>query len=115
MIRGPGIPAGFTSRHLALNIDLAPTIVDMAGLTVGGGKDLPLFDGMSLLPILTSEDENFGYSRQSFLVEYHGETNGNRPVPPSCVNRVDDQVWLLETLSDTFGWQSKSGAANWGQ
>ena len=98
MVRGPGIPAGLTSRHLVLNIDLAPTIVDMAGLTVeGGGRDLPLFDGLSLLPILTSQG-NFGYSRQSFLVEYHGETNGNRPVPPACVNRVDNQVWLMADI-----------------
>ena len=98
MVRGPGVPAGLTSRHLALNIDLAPTIVDMAGLTVeGGGRDLPLFDGLSLLPILTSQG-NFEYSRHSFLVEYHGETNGNRAVPPACVNRVDNQVGLMADI-----------------
>ena len=105
MVRGPGVPAGLTSRHLALNIDLAPTIVDMAGLTIEGGRrDLPLFDGLSLLPMLTSQG-NFGYSRQSFLVEYHGETNGNRPVPPACVNRVDNQVWLM---ADIFFRSSRS-------
>jgi arylsulfatase A-like enzyme len=43
--RGPGIPAGAVSRQLVGNIDLAPTITQLAGARPGR-----TFDGQSLLP-----------------------------------------------------------------
>lgn len=46
VIRGPGIPAGKRVTTIAANIDLAPTILDVADATAG----LPL-DGRSLIPI----------------------------------------------------------------
>jgi len=45
LIRGPGIPRGQTSSELVANVDLAPTIVDIARAT----PDKPM-DGRSLLP-----------------------------------------------------------------
>jgi N-acetylglucosamine-6-sulfatase len=45
VIRGPGIPQGRTAHDLAINADLAPTIVQLAGAKPG----LPM-DGRSLLP-----------------------------------------------------------------
>jgi arylsulfatase A-like enzyme len=45
VIRGPGIPAGVTVEDLAVNADLAPTILDAAGATGGLAQD-----GRSLLP-----------------------------------------------------------------
>ncbi len=45
IVRGPGIPAGGVSRQLVGNIDLAPTIVQLAGASPGRS-----FDGQSLLP-----------------------------------------------------------------
>jgi N-acetylglucosamine-6-sulfatase len=45
LIRGPGFPAGATRRQLVGNIDLAPTIVELAGAAPGR-----LMDGESLLP-----------------------------------------------------------------
>ena len=45
-IRGPGFPAGATRRQLVGNIDLAPTIVELAGATAGRAMD-----GESLLPL----------------------------------------------------------------
>jgi N-acetylglucosamine-6-sulfatase len=45
LMRGPGIPAGRVSRELVANIDLAPTLVGLAGATAG-----KTVDGRSLMP-----------------------------------------------------------------
>jgi arylsulfatase A-like enzyme len=47
MIRGPGIPANVQRNKLVSNIDLAPTIVALAGATSG-----LTMDGTSLLPLI---------------------------------------------------------------
>ena len=46
LMRGPGIPAGVTIPDLAINADLAPTIVDLANATPGLEMD-----GRSLIPV----------------------------------------------------------------
>lgn len=48
VIVGPGIVAGSKSTALAMNIDLAPTFLDLAGLPAS-----PTMDGHSLVPLLT--------------------------------------------------------------
>jgi arylsulfatase A-like enzyme len=45
IMRGPGIPAGRVSRELVANIDLAPTLLELAGATAG-----KTVDGRSLMP-----------------------------------------------------------------
>lgn len=45
LVRGPGIPKGRVSRELVMNVDLAPTIVQLAG-----GAPGRKMDGRSLLP-----------------------------------------------------------------
>jgi N-acetylglucosamine-6-sulfatase len=45
-IRGPGIPRGVNIGDLAINADLAPTIVDVANATPG-----LVMDGLSLIPV----------------------------------------------------------------
>ena len=46
ILRGPGIPKGRTSRELVANVDLAPTILDVADARPRGRA----LDGRSLLP-----------------------------------------------------------------
>lgn len=46
MIRGPGVPRGVLRSQLVGNVDLAPTILDVAGATAGRMQD-----GRSLLPL----------------------------------------------------------------
>ena len=48
MIRGPGIAPGTETEAVALMIDIAPTILDMAGIVRP-----EQMDGKSLLPLLT--------------------------------------------------------------
>ena len=52
LMRGPGIQAGATRESLVANIDLAPTILDIAGAT-----SLRTMDGRSLVPLLAQEQE----------------------------------------------------------
>ena len=50
LVRGPGVARGTTRDALVANIDLAPTILDLAGAT-----PLRVMDGRSLVPDLATE------------------------------------------------------------
>ena len=43
----PGIKAGTTITQPVMNIDVAPTLLDLAGLSIP-----PIMDGMSMVPLL---------------------------------------------------------------
>ena len=47
IIKGPGVPANIAIESPVVSIDLAPTILDMAGISIP--KQM---DGVSLLPLL---------------------------------------------------------------
>ncbi len=61
VIRGPGVPKGAHLDAMALNIDLAPTFADMAGI-----QTPDFVDGRSFLPLLADPAHPW---RRSFLVE----------------------------------------------
>jgi N-acetylglucosamine-6-sulfatase len=58
--------AGSTPAEIALSIDLAPTLLEVAGLTPGAA-----IQGRSLVPVLQGQAERW---RESFLVEYFSDT-----------------------------------------
>jgi N-acetylglucosamine-6-sulfatase len=62
LIRGPGIPQNRTSQELTMNVDLAPTIVDIADATATGRK----MDGRSMLPYATNPRKR---SRRPIMLE----------------------------------------------
>ena len=50
MVRGPGVDSNKVIKDVVVNIDLAPTIVEM------GGQDMNSADGISFLPSLLMKD-----------------------------------------------------------
>jgi len=81
LIRGPGIKAGTSTGELAANVDIAPTVLELAG--VEADKSI---DGRSLVPYM--RDPSLRSRRpllfESFVetadVEANGEPTGQRPV-----------------------------------
>jgi N-acetylglucosamine-6-sulfatase len=61
VMRGPGVPDGERLDDLVVNVDLAPTFADVAGI------EAPEFvDGRSFLPLLQNPERPW---RESFLIE----------------------------------------------
>jgi len=69
----PRIRAGVSSARMALNLDLAPTLLDLVGLTPPAH-----FQGKSLMPLLANPDVRW---RTDWLYEYY-EFPGNEQVRP---------------------------------
>lgn len=72
LVRGPGFPAGREVRQLTANVDLAPTILDLAGATASGRT----IDGRSLLPIVSNPRQ--GRDRNILLENGPGGSTGIR-------------------------------------
>jgi arylsulfatase A-like enzyme len=80
----PLISTPRTDRHLALNLDLAPTFAEVAGVE---GPDV---EGRSLLPLLRSADEPW---RSDFLVE-HLAPGGGQPPTTFCAVRTTGHLYV---------------------
>lgn len=76
VIRTPWTSTPVIDERLVLNIDLAPTFAELAGVT----PDIPV-DGRSLAPLLRSKtaDERW---RRGFVVEYLGHEHPSGGPPP---------------------------------
>ncbi len=67
VVRGPDLLKGRSLEHIALNIDLAPTIAELAGVTA------PDFvDGRSLAEIMKTGVPEVSAWRKTFSIEYRG-------------------------------------------
>ena len=64
-VRGPGVPRGKTLPHLAGNVDLAPTLAELARAETPDN-----LDGRSLVGLLARKAPAAGRWRQELLVEY---------------------------------------------
>lgn len=71
-----------------MNIDLAPTFLEMAGLLSTPGQ----MDGLSLAPFF-SPASNQTWGRSTILVEHQGEYHENTPGCPQF-RRQNMAVWL---------------------
>ena len=71
LIRGPGITPGSTFEGLASNVDVMPTLLDLAG---GASSKPPLWDGRSAAPIILGQTQLSKASwRTELLVEYFND------------------------------------------
>lgn len=75
LIRGPGIPKGVTVRELAINADLAPTILDAADTSAG-----LVMDGSTLLPVAAEPNVQRG---RELLIEKGAVNNEGEPDDPA--------------------------------
>ncbi len=72
LLRVLQIPKNVTSLHAVSNVDFAPTLLDLAGVTIP-----PQFDGSSLKGILLGSGPL--PARDTVLVSYHGEHGSPGP------------------------------------
>lgn len=89
IIRGPGTAGTTQGRKLddlALNIDIAPTILDMAGIPIP-----PDMDGQSLYPHVNGQDAP---SRADFFMEHVGIIDVENPIPDSRGVRTDNWKYI---------------------
>jgi N-acetylglucosamine-6-sulfatase len=78
-----GPRAGTTNPDLVLNLDIAPTFADAAGVSTPG-----FVEGQSMLPLLS--DPNAPW-RDHFLIEHWGEGG----VPAYCAIRTADWKYVM--------------------
>jgi arylsulfatase A-like enzyme len=89
IIRGPGIPntrRGLKLDDLALNIDVAPTILDMAGIPIPSEMD-----GRSLYPHVSGRRAP---SRSDFFLEHVGVIDVETPIPDSRGVRSEEWKYI---------------------
>jgi arylsulfatase A-like enzyme len=89
MMRYPRrIPAGTVRKETALDIDLAPTLLDLAGLSIPSHMQ-----GKSLLPLARTSDPSF---RKEWYYEYYEWPNPEK-VPP-CRGIRTERYKLIQYL-----------------
>lgn len=86
--RGPGVPAGQSVDHFALNIDFAPTVAELAGASIP-----PSVDGRSLVPLLRGAKPPLANWRQDFLVEFY---------TPPAAPPTNQSYYGLRTLNTLY-------------
>jgi arylsulfatase A-like enzyme len=89
IFHGPGIPDAMRGKkldHLALNIDIAPTILDLADIPIP-----PEMDGMSLFPNLKG---NSASARTDFFMEHVDIIDVKNPIPDSRGVRTEDWKYI---------------------
>jgi arylsulfatase A-like enzyme len=104
-IRGPGIEPETTIIQLTANIDLAPTLAEIAG-----AKPSEFVDGRSMMPLLQPPDESMPTWRNGLLIEA-GYTNRDsralifrsiRTTSFLYVEYFDGTVEFYDLISDPF-------------
>jgi arylsulfatase A-like enzyme len=87
VMAGPGIPHQ-SQDALVTQEDLAPTLLDMAGLPVPD-----TIDGRSLRPLFAGQTNNW---RSDFLLEYSGKVN-----PFFLYDTIDQVRWSIQNTGST--------------
>jgi arylsulfatase A-like enzyme len=98
VVRGPGVPAGGADDRFVLNIDIAPTFVDLAAAVA----DLPA-DGRSLVPLWRAGDVPW---RPAFLAEHWGP-----PILTWAAIRTDRWIYVEYENGDRELYDLRADAA----
>ena len=98
LIRGPGIKPGSSTGELAANIDIAPTLLELAGAEADKS-----IDGRSLVPYLEDPDLR---SRRPILFEsfvQSSDVEANGAIPAAAPRPADATASLLAPPKDYAG------------
>ncbi len=90
IIKWPGMPEinkGKLLQQLVLNIDIAPTILEMAGVKVP-----KVMDGKSMFPLLKNPESRF---RDDFFMEHDSVISVENPIPDSYGIRTKEWKYIL--------------------
>jgi N-acetylglucosamine-6-sulfatase len=89
VVRGPGVPAAIQIDQFVGNVDLAPTIADLAGVSLATNPD-----GRSLAPLLQGQSPSAW--RQSFLLEQiKGPVSPQKPILSDRQSEPPDTADML--------------------
>ena len=89
IIRWPGMPEKYRGKllkQLVLNIDVAPTLLELAGI-----KPPQIMDGKSLVPVIKHPESEF---RKDFFMEHVGIIQVENPIPDSYGIRTKDWKYI---------------------
>ena len=100
-MRGPGIPRGVNVGDLAINADLAPTIVDAANAKPG-----LVMDGLSLIPVA----QNPGIEQGRELLIEEPSFEAIRTERYMYAEHSTGETELYDLLKDPFELQSRHNA-----
>jgi arylsulfatase A-like enzyme len=98
MMRGPGIPPTAAPRELTGNIDIAPTIVEMAGPAAEAEVPANFFDGRSMLPYATNPALSSG--RPLLLEGDRGTLEGEEDTGDTGADSASIRLSSLRGVSD---------------
>ncbi|KAI1810156.1 arylsulfatase [Poronia punctata] len=107
IVRGPGVPVNVTSDIPSLHIDLAPTFLEIAGVSE---KDFPqFFDGRSVLAqwqdpmsvTAAGTAAGHGNSKESINIEYWGRAGIEAPSAGKLGSPFDDTTYKTIRLVGT--------------
>ncbi len=107
LIRGPGVPAGAVEDELVVNADLAPTILDAAGVAPPVAPD-----GLSLLSLFTGAE----WQRQDLLLENrtYAAVRDERYVYVEHTGGEDDgEIELYDLAVDPYELDNRHGAPDY--
>jgi len=95
LIRGPGLPRGASTKEMAVNADLAPTILDAAGARPG-----KVVDGRSLIPY--ADRPRTTRSKRVILLETGGVRVGNIEQDPGPVRLLPNVLTYSAVRTQRF-------------
>lgn len=93
LVRGPGVEAGSVVDDIVLNIDLAPTFLDMAGV-----EPPPHMDGRSVLPLFLNTKRKRVRWPDTFLIE----SSGRRETPHLDKMRLNKYTTMAPTEAPKY-------------
>ncbi|MEM9944372.1 MAG: sulfatase-like hydrolase/transferase, partial [Planctomycetota bacterium] len=90
IVCGPGVAEGTDCKQLLANIDIAPTLVEIAG----GSLSVPI-DGRSFFPLLSTPDQPLPFERSGILIEnWESESTRFEKIPAAYSSiRFPDAVY----------------------